>query len=65
MNQFWTQQQKKIIKDFSKNHSDLQLAEFLTQMTGKIISKDAARKLRQRLGVKKIGTGHTFRLDDQ
>jgi hypothetical protein len=64
MNQFWTNDQKNFVKKFAAQLSDTKLAEKLSEMTGKNISKAAARKLRQRLGVKKLGIGKTFKLDD-
>ena len=58
MNIKWTLEDKQFIRDNASNTKDKDLAIELSQRNQRIISIDAVRKLRQRLGIiKKSGRG--------
>ena len=58
MNKIWTDSDKQYIKENASRMKDKELAEELTKRTGRIISIQAVRKQRQKLGiVKEQGRG--------
>jgi len=58
MNIKWTLEDKQFIRDNASRVKDKDLAIVLSQRNQRIISIDAVRKLRQRLGIiKKSGRG--------
>ena len=58
MNIKWTLEDKQFIKDHASNVKDKDLAPALSERNQRIVSIDAVRKLRQRLGIiKKSGRG--------
>ena len=58
MNIKWTLEDKQFIKDHASNVKDKDLAIKLSERNQRIVSIDAVRKLRQRLGIiKKSGRG--------
>lgn len=53
MNIKWTSEQKELVKQLAGKMTDKDLAIFLSQKLQRPITRDAVRKLRQRLGVRK------------
>ena len=53
MNVKWTPEEKQYIIDNSSHMKDKELSEKLTEKTGRAVTLDAVRKMRQKLGVKK------------
>lgn len=58
MNIKWTEREKEYIRDNAATVKDKDLAANLTEMSGRKITLDAVRKIRQKLGIiKKSGRG--------
>ena len=58
MNIKWTMKDKQFVREHAANIKDKDLAKELSMRNQRIISLDAVRKLRQRLGIiKKSGRG--------
>ena len=53
MNVKWTEKEKEYIKDNAHLMKDRELAKNLSSKSGRHISIDALRKVRQKLGIKK------------
>lgn len=53
MNKVWTESDKNFVKTNAKKLTDKEMAVKLSEMTGRNVTKEAARKLRQRLGIQK------------
>lgn len=53
MNVKWTENDKIFVKENAHLLKDLEIAAALTERTGRIVTLQAVRKMRQKLGVKK------------
>ncbi len=53
MNIKWTDAEKKYIRDNAHRLKDVELAEHISKSSGRHVSLQAVRKMRQKLGVKK------------
>ena len=53
MNIKWTEKERQFIIDNAATMKDKDLAEKISQMAGRIVTLDAVRKVRQKLGIKK------------
>jgi hypothetical protein len=53
MNVKWTEEEKDYIRDNAQTMKDKDLAKNLSDMSGRTITVDALRKVRQKLGIKK------------
>ena len=53
MNIKWTENEKKYIKENAHCMKDVEIAKSLTEMSGRKVTLQAVRKMRQKLGVKK------------
>ena len=53
MNSVWREEHKQFIRDNASTMTDKEIAEELSNMTGRNVTMQAARKQRQKLGVKK------------
>jgi len=53
MNVKWTSEEKQYIIDNSSHLKDKELSEKLTEKSGRAVTLDAVRKMRQKLGIKK------------
>jgi len=53
MNNKWTENDKNFLRDNASKMKDIEIAEALTKSSGRIVSLEAVRKMRQKLGVKK------------
>tara|TARA_R110000824_G_scaffold128568_3_gene289470 strand:- start:2486 stop:2689 length:204 start_codon:yes stop_codon:yes gene_type:complete len=53
MNVKWTPEEKQYIIDNSSHLKDKELSEKLTEKSGRVVTLDAVRKMRQKLGIKK------------
>ena len=58
MNIKWSEDEKDLIRANAAVMKDLELAEYMTIYTGRLVTLDAIRKVRQKLGIaKKPGRG--------
>ena len=53
MNIKWTDEDRQFIKDNAAFMKDADIAKELTEKTGRKVTLDAVRKVRQKLGIKK------------
>lgn len=53
MNVKWTEEEKDYIRDNAQTMKDKDLAKNLSDMSGRTITVDALRKVRQKIGIKK------------
>ena len=53
MNIKWTDDERQFIKDNAAFMKDKELAEKISDMSGRKVTLDAVRKVRQKLGIKK------------
>lgn len=53
MNVKWTESDKNFVRDNAHSMKDVEIAAALTESTGRIVTLQAVRKMRQKLGVKK------------
>ncbi|MEE8323101.1 MAG: hypothetical protein V3R57_05720 [Candidatus Bathyarchaeia archaeon] len=53
MNVKWSENDKNFIRDNAHAMKDVEIAAALTESTGRIVTLQAVRKMRQKLGVKK------------
>lgn len=53
MNIKWTEKEKEYVREHAAHMKDAKLAEELTEMTGRVVTLDAVRKVRQKLGLRK------------
>lgn len=53
MNQVWSSAERDFIRDNAGKLKDKELAAKLTQMTGRLVSLQAVRKQRQKMGISK------------
>ena len=53
MNIKWTEKERQFIIDNAATMKDKDLAEKISQLAGRIVTLDAVRKVRQKLGIKK------------
>ena len=53
MNVKWTESDKNFVRDNANSMKDVEVAAALTESTGRIVTLQAVRKMRQKLGVKK------------
>jgi hypothetical protein len=53
MNIKWTDEDRQFIKDNAAFMKDIDIADELTEKTGRKVTLDAVRKVRQKLGIKK------------
>ena len=53
MNIKWTDEEKDFIRENAAFTKDVDLAEKLTEKTGRTVTLDAIRKVRQKLGIRK------------
>jgi len=54
MNIKWTEEEKNYIRDNAATLKDKELAEKLTTLSGRSVTLDAVRKVRQKLGISKM-----------
>ncbi len=54
MGKRWTQDEQNFVRENAHKFTDVELARQLTQFTGREISFSYTRKLRQRLGIRKL-----------
>ncbi len=58
MNKVWMESEKQYIRDNANKKKDVELSKELTKMTGRVVSLQAVRKQRQKMGLgKKPGRG--------
>ena len=53
MNIKWTEKERQFIIDNAATMKDKDLAEKISQLAGRVVTLDAVRKVRQKLGIKK------------
>ena len=53
MNVKWTETEKNYIKDNAHHMKDIEISKALTETSGRKVTLQAVRKMRQKLGVKK------------
>ena len=53
MNKIWSELEKNYIKEQANNYTDKELAKKMTELFGRIITRDAVRKKRQELKIRK------------
>ena len=53
MNIKWTEKEKEYVRENAAHTKDVRLAEELTEMSGRIVTLEAVRKVRQKLGLRK------------
>ena len=53
MNVKWTENEKNYIKDNAHHMKDIEISKALTETSGRKVTLQAVRKMRQKLGVKK------------
>ena len=53
MNIKWTEKERQFIIDNAATMKDKDLAEKISKLAGRIVTLDAVRKVRQKLGIKK------------
>lgn len=53
MNNKWTENDKNFLRDNASKMKDIEISEALTKSSGRIVSLEAVRKMRQKLGLKK------------
>lgn len=51
----WTEELFDVIREKAQNMTDEALAHEIVKLTGKVMTLGAVRKMRQRIGVKKVG----------
>ena len=58
MNIKWSEDEKDFIRANASVMKDAEMADYLTDITGRLVTLDAVRKVRQKLGItKKPGRG--------
>ena len=53
MNSKWTENDKNFLRENANKMKDIEIAQALTESTGRKVSLEAVRKQRQKLGIKK------------
>jgi len=53
MNQVWKENEKNFIKENAQTMKDKEIAENLTKISGRVVTVQAVRKQRQKLGITK------------
>jgi len=65
MNVKWTEEDKAYIRENAESMKDQEIANTLTQRSGRVVSLQAVRKMRQKLGIKKKCGRGIVGLDNQ
>jgi len=53
MNVKWTEEDKTFVRENADSMKDQEIANTLSQRSGRVVSLQAVRKMRQKLGIKK------------